>query len=778
MRLLDKFKYAFIDFIIKSPKKTLLFYFLATTLLSLGIPFLKADFSYKVWYNDNDPMVVLYREFEKNFGNDDNVIVGIYDEKGIFTPRTVKLIQGLSDELYHVSDIIRVDSVLNFYDIQANGDEIDIEPILDEEAIENTSNAELREARSTALANDILIGSFINPDATFAIISAQVRPAHDTPPDYTKITAQVEDLLKRQRELNPDVEFVVTGPVIMTDAFRAITIKDMAFLIPLLYGIFTLILLYLFRSVSGVVLPYVTITFSTLMMLGTMGILGLTLNTLSSATPTILLTVALADAIHVITVYHLAKRKRLSPEAALRTSLEKNFYPTLLTTVTTALGFLSFFDAKIRPVSEMGVAVGFGAAYAWIATYALLGPMLRLFPGKISEMPPVSEDADARDTVPNSRSFHFASLVSKHAKAILVVSAIFGFLGIYSSRNLIVNMDPVEQFPKDHPMTQAYNIIEEQLGYIGTVEILIQAPEAESAKDPKFLGKVEEFEKWLRSKDHIKSTLSINDYLKKINRAFNNGNQEFYRLPPTSEHVAQELFFYSMGLPPEKPIENRINASRDAVRITVNWTIRSSKESNEEFERIQIKAKELGLNAKVTGKTPLFHDLTPYVVTTFVTSLSIALVTITIALSVILQSFRLGLFAMIPSVLPLMIGGGLFAFSGYHIDMGTVLVASVCLGIAVDDSVHFMFAYRRLIQEKTFKQTLATIIENVYPSLFNTTLLLVLGFSSFVFGTYIPNAKFGVSVAGILIIALVCDFIVLPALLAVFDKKKPLDKAA
>ena len=321
----------------------------------------------------------------------------------------------------------------------------------------------------------------------------------------------------------------------------------------------------------------------------------------------------------------------------------------------------------------------------------------------------------------------------------------------------------------------AYEKIEEKLGFVGSLEIMIKASPGESAKDPVFLKKVELLEDWLESRPYVESTLSINNYLKQINQTFNGGDKHFYTIPPSSEHVAQELLFYSMGLPPEQPIENRINSQRDAVRVTAKWKLKDSLSSNDKIALIKKKIKELGLNGEVTGKTPLFHDLTPYIVEAFTHSFSIAVVTITLALWLIFQSLRLSVFAMIPSLLPLAIGAGLYAVSGNQVDMGTVLVASVCLGIAVDDSVHFLFAYRNLIAGRSLRDTLAEIIENVYPSLFNTTLLLALGFSVLMLGDYVPNAKFGASVSVVLVIALLSDFLVLPAILAIIHKEKGRD---
>ncbi|MEX1099419.1 MAG: MMPL family transporter, partial [Bacteriovoracaceae bacterium] len=449
----NRFQEFCVSFIMNSPGKTLGAFFFFTIALGLGITQLKTDFTYKVWYNDNDPLMNLYQEFEKNFGNDDSVIVGVYSKDGIFTKESFQLIDELTNDLYQVDNITRVDSILNFHDIKASGDEIDIQPLVPEGSIEELSRQDLQNIKLRALNIEILQGSLVNKAGDFAIINAQVRPAHDNPPDYQKMTERVDAVLNKYKNKSPQIQLMATGPVILTDAFRSITLSDMALLGPVLYGIFTLILIFLYRRVSGVLLPYAAITFCSVMMLGTMGFLGLSINTLTAAAPTILMTVALADAIHILTVYYLAKRNNFTSDQALKRTLNKNFYPTLLTTITTALGFLSFFDAKVKPVAELGVAVGIGAVYAWFSAYALLGPLLAYLPRfekKSEEAVSKHPMGVEREIIPAQRSYKFADWILKHKILILVCAFLSGLGGLYFAKNLVVNMDPTEQFPAGH----------------------------------------------------------------------------------------------------------------------------------------------------------------------------------------------------------------------------------------------------------------------------------------------------------------------------------------
>lgn len=376
---------------------------------------------------------------------------------------------------------------------------------------------------------------------------------------------------------------------------------------------------------------------------------------------------------------------------------------------------------------------------------------------------------------------NFIQNIQKNPKRYLLISLLLFLITAFittlialliGAKYLVVNLDPYTQFPYDYKFNQDIRKIEQHMGPSDNIDFMIYADKGNNVRDPKFLKKIEKFEKWLNAQDYISSTFSINDIIKDINKTLNGNSKKSYTIPDSKEEIGQELLFYSMGLPPGRDLNNRMSMNNDAIHLVANWSIHASREANQKMEIIRKKALELGINMKITGKVPLFHDLTPYVVTSFLESFILAFILITSILIIVLKSWRLGFLALIPNLFPLIIGAAIYGLSGEYVDMASVLIASVCLGIAVDDSIHFLFEYKKY-RELNYSptHTIKLIFTNTVPSLVNTTLIIVFGFGSFYFAHYVPNAKFGVMVAIILTIALLADLILLPAILMLNEKE-------
>jgi predicted RND superfamily exporter protein len=761
-----------IDYIQNHPKRCLLFSLIGFLLLAPGLALLTEDYSYRVWYDDSDPLLKTYDEYERKFGNDDSVFLAIHNPKGLYNPESLKKIYHLTEDLWKVDYIMRVDSLTNFDQVTAIGDDIDVRPMVDEDDLENLNQDFIDKLRKNIESNKLTDNFFIGRDGTTAVIRAHVQPSFKVMPDNEVITTQARALAKKYADENHKIH--VAGTAVLTHMYKEITNEDVSRLVPLLYLIFTVLLYLIYRRKSGVLLPYLIITISIGMMMGTLGYIGEPLNAISSIAPNILLTVAIADAVHILTVYYFGIKRGFNNHQAVNYTLTKNFYPTLLTSITTSVGFFSFLPAKIHAIAVMGLAVGIGVIYAWLLTYFMLGPILQL-------LPYVKKEVGHEDTVEHeAEHIEVSDTIKRRIENLYkvrwpVIGATFvvALVCLYLFQFLVVNMDPFTQFKKDHPLIVANDIITDHIGPTPVMEIMINSGKEDGAKEPAFLKKVDELQQWLQTQDYIVKTMSINDIIRELNQKLHNNDPQYYVIPDSKEAIGQELFFYTLGLPPGRELNNRITLKNDSIRLTATWNIHNSNEANKKIAEIYAKFKEMGLDAQITGKMPLFHDLTPYVVSTFVKSFRIALIAITIILILVLGSIKLGILALIPNLFPLLVGSAIYSVMQADVDIASVLIASVSLGIAVDDSIHFLFEYQKYRKlGHDINETFGIIMTNTFPSLFNTTLLIVIGFGSFVLANYIPNAKFGAMVAIILVIALFADFVILPAILMVTDKGK------
>ncbi|MAZ49044.1 MAG: hypothetical protein CME65_10800 [Halobacteriovoraceae bacterium] len=754
---MSNFKNKLIEWIIQKPYKVLLGNIFFLTLFLPGFTLITSDFSYRAWYSDGDRLLQQYDLFESKFGNDDSLIIGIEHQSSVLNPKTLKKIDQIVNDLWKIKKIIRVDAITNFDHLSSDEEEIVILPLVDTDNLENFNKRDFL----SKISGDKLVESYlVSKDEKLTVIRINLRPIFKQSISNKETISEVKEVISRHQDSEHNI--FLTGNGTFIELLREITFSDMSLLIPLVGILFTLLLFLIFKDFKAVLLTIVTIFTSNIIMGGSAGFLGQALNTISSASPVILLTVAVADTVHILTVYFYGLKQKMSHVDALKYSLDKNFIPTLLTSITTAIGFFSFSGSLIKSLSHMGIQIGIGVIAAWICTYGILGPLMRLFgdKGHLHQKKKHSSHSFAKI---------YINFLYRYKRSISLFSLFLFCACFYGIRYLEINLDPHVQFPHEHVFSKSMRIFKRHFPSTTQAEIMIPT---ENAKDPLFLAKVDKLQNWLEAKDYIHSTISINDIIKKVNHVVFLDPPN--TLPDNEDRIGQGLLFYTLGLPPGRDLNNRLSLSNDAVRITINWELIKTKDVMDHMTLIKDKAVELGLTtAFVTGKTPLFHSITPYVVESFIESFAIALFMITIILILVLKSVTLGLLALIPNLYPLAISAGLFAFSGEYIDVATVLVASICLSIAVDDSIHFLVEFRKSKDlGLSTHNALEKVFANTAPSLINTTTLIAIGFGALCLADYLPNVKFGFLTSLTLIIALIADLFILPAILIWLDQAK------
>ncbi|MCB9091825.1 MAG: MMPL family transporter [Halobacteriovoraceae bacterium] len=770
------FKAKVIHFLESHPYKIGVAALLLFACLLPGIQYIVSDYTYKVWYNDEDPLMKRFKVFESKFGNDDGIAIGIEAPEGIFDRDVLQAIRDITEELWSVKHIIRVDSLTNHIAVYSENDEIESLPLVPDE-IENLGDNQLQQMQKKALDDPMLKDFVLSKDGRYTIIDAKIVPSSAYVPDNTLIMKEVLEKIKKF-EGKEKYHLFYSGSVPLSYSFRDASERDLSFIFPMILVALSVILYFIFRTVTGFLYPMIIVGTTIGSTLGVFGYFGFTLNSLSSVIPTIILTVALADTIHILTSFNLAQKKGYDKASSIHYSLDKNFYPTLLTSFTTFIGFISFSKSEIEVIAELGLSVGIGVILAWLYSYSIMVSLLFLRPVKAGGKRDLdlkslehTFEVDSQNTSKERRFLHF--LTNSKFKVVLV-TAFLGVVGTYYCSQLKVNMNPYDQFHENHFIVRAKNKIVEYLGGSGVVEIKInQSEENKNVKDPLFLQRVQEFQNWLEGDPHIFKTVSIVDIVKNINKVFHNNQQDFFIIPESQKAIAENIFFYTLGLPQGKELTNRISLDEKSIRITGLWSVEDSTTALHKISEIENQAKKFHLDAKVTGKLPLFHELTPKIVGTFLNSFLFAFICITLTLIISLKSLKLGLLALIPNILPLILGGALYYLAGQHVDIGSVIIASVCLGIAVDDSIHLLFEYQKHRRRgiDTIK-SLGIIVHNTFPALFFTTFILNVGFGMIVFSDYVPNVKFGIMVSIILFMALIADFIVLPIILLFLDKNR------
>lgn len=755
----------FADWISDHPKRSFALGLAIVAFFAAGLPRIIPDFSYRIWFQESNPKLKLFDAFERRFGSDEVSVVVIHSPSGIFDAESIGLIRDMTDDFWKAPEVIRVDSLTNFNWVHGEGDEIIVEPLIPPATGDRARELtlELLEGRKkVALEHPTINGYLINKEADTAILFARLKPALGTTPNYENVILNTREILKKY-EGRGDHTFYLTGSPALNFAFKESSQQDMKRLIPFVLLLIIASLWLSLRRVGGLVITLVIIAFTIFATMGFSGWAGVKLNNMTAIVPQFMIAIAISVAIHLMVQYYSALRRGMPKREAIRHSAQMNFKATLLTTITTMVGFFSFATAPIPPIMEMGLLSGVGTAFSWVITYLIGLPLLLALPTK-----PGSGASETTAHAPSPLSARFAEWVHDYRKPIVIFSSAMGLAGILLSLQIPINSDPFKYFSEKYPMTIATNFVEKKVGGAMGAEIVIDSGTPEGIKDPDFLQRVEKLQLWLDALPFVSKTVSIINILKDVNQTLNGGLKENYRLSDSRDAVAQQIFLYSMSLPQGMDLNDRMSVQNDAIRLTAMWTIHDSETVLKTIDEIESKARDLGLNAHVTGKAPLYQSNNELVVWSFLTSIAIAIFVIAGILIYGLKSFRLGLLSVVPNTLPLFIGGGFIHLMGQPLDIGTMIVGSVCLGIAVDDTIHFLTHYQEAIHKGADTKTaIARTYAASGRAMILTTLTLMAAFGTFIFATFVPNQNFGMFVAMILGTALLFDLIFLPALLLV-----------
>lgn len=750
--------YRIASFLLDNPKKSILVGLLFLGALIPGLAKLQSDFSYRIWFRETDPLLAEFDQFERQFGNDEMVAVIVSSPSGIFDTDSVKLLQELTRDFWQVAEVIRVDSLANYNWTHSVEGTLMVEPLFDDQ-VEFTQEM-IDQRKQVALNHHVIPGYLVSKDGTVAVSFLQLKPAIGGTPKFEEVIASTRATLAKY-EGRSDHTFYITGPSAISNTFKEVTQADLTLMVPILIGAIVLFLLVFFRRLSGIAIPLFVIITSIFATLGFAGWAGIKFNNLTAIVPNILIAVSIADAVHILVTYFQFRGFGMERYDAAHATMVKNLLPTFLTSASTAIGFFSFAMGDIMPIVYMGILAGIGTMVAWVVTIFIVTPILPYVPGSLK----VSDrDHDHRDAHP--LMVRYTTWLSNNSRSMIVAFILITIASAYIASRNEVNSDPLKYFAKDVHTRIANEFAEEHIGGMQAIEIVLDSGVEDGIKNPEFLARAEQFDNWLKTLPHITKTVSIIDIIKESNRSLNDDDEAAYIIPPDQGMIAEELFLYTMSLPQGMDLNNRMTLDNRKMRLSAMSNEHQSRTMLIEIAKIEAKGKELGLNAQVTGKMPLYQEMNPYVVSGFTKSIIMALLLVSLLMFWACRDWKLGLISMIPNVVPLVIGGAIMYGLGKPLDIGTVLVTSTCLGIAVDDTIHFLANYtrwRRLGIDTT--TAVAHVLTHTGPALVITTLVLVAGFGTFAFSEFVPNINFGILTAIVLTTALIADLTLLPAIL-------------
>ena len=715
---------------------------------------------YKVFFEADNPQRLAYENMQNRFTKNESVSIVIAAKEGdIFTLETLALIKELSDASWQVPLSTRVDSITNFQHTYALDGDMIVEDLLLEADWLDQEHLELM--RKVSLNEPDLVNKLISQDGRVTMININILlPDGDQTLVIRDVSKHVRNMIAPFEASHPNLRFELSGIVIMTDAMFLAAMKDATTLFPLMFVLISVMIAVLMRSAWATVATLVIIVTSISATMGIGGWAGMFINIATVNVPIIIMTLAIADSVHVISSMRFYMQKGDDKATAISNSLALNTGPIVMTSVTTAIGFLTMNFAEVPILSDLGNLVAIGVVIACLFSLLLLPAILLLLPISFAVQDQHAQ-ADKWASVSN--------FTIKFSRPILVFGALLIGLSVFLASKNVLNDIAIEYFNKSNEFRQAADFQQDNLSGLTNIDFAIYSGIENEINNPEYLSLIEDFTAWLHTQPEVDHVLSYTNTIKRLSKNFNDDDPSFERIPERRDLAAQYLLLYEMSLPFGLDTNNQIDLQKSAIRVMVTtknlgssdltgFEDRAKAWINQRSPNYQVDAASLPLIFAHIGKANMKGMIQGSV---------LALVLISALLFVALKSLKLGLISLIPNLMPALLGFAIWALISAEISMALSVVMTMTLGIVVDDTVHFLSKYQKAINNgASANEAILFAFNNVGNALLITTIVLASGFSVLAFSNFAINSDMGTLTAIIIVLALIVDLFLLPAMLA------------
>ncbi len=515
---------------------------------------------YDIFFNDNNVQLKAFEEIEATFTKSDNLVIVMAPSQGdIFQPPFLGLIQKITEDAWQIPYSTRVDSLANYQHTEAFEDDLLVEDLLlDEYPLDQ---ARIDKVKQIAMSEPVLLHSLVSEKGDVTVVNVTLKlPEIDETAEVQEVIQHVHQLVDKYQSQYSDVEFHLAGIVAMNSAFMESAQADSSTLVPTMLLVVLVFLTLMLRSFFAVLATLLIIIFSVTATMGLSGWAGMFLSTATVNIPTLVMTLAVADCVHVIATMRYNLQQGHSKAYAIDQSVSINYMPILITSVTTAIGFLMMNVSDSPILRDFGNLAALGVMIACFLSLTLLPALLKWLPMSVKP---------DQQTTSNRFIDGLGDLVIKYRNALLPLSVVV----IVVSAGLIplnkVNDESVKYFDTRNDFRQAADFMEERISGMSNINIVVKSNESQGIADPAFLNTVGEFTKWLRDQPETDHVASLSDVYKRLNKNMHGDQPGYYLLPQDRELAAQYLLMYEMSLPYGLDLNNQVNIDKSSVRMVV-----------------------------------------------------------------------------------------------------------------------------------------------------------------------------------------------------------------
>jgi predicted RND superfamily exporter protein/CRP-like cAMP-binding protein len=705
---------------------------------------------------DEDPARDFYEHVRDLFGNDETLLLAVRHPDGIFQPEMLASLKRTTAALERVSGVRAVMSLANTPNILSVEGDLVIEPLYDEPP---RTSAEIERVRRELRANPILSKSLVSADGKTTSIVGYLLDMSEIELMASGVDDQFVETARR--EFGPDVDIWLSGGAHIKAQTQRMLLQDLATVFPIIGVVLMGIAFLSFRSLRGVAIPMLGLGLAIVWAIGLATFFLPDLNLVTTSAPAILLGVGFAYSIHVVSSYYEVIGEAGSPEGgAAGEALRRMALPTFLTCLTTGVGFLSLATSPIRAIQEFGLLCGVGV-------FCLLGSTLTFGPALLhlmtEKLPRSRAERSGEDWIDRTLT-RLGKFDVEYRYWILAGGALLAVASVASIPMIEISTNVIENFPADSRIRQSIDAINAEMGAADRLYVVLEADETDAFKQPDNLRAIEALQQWLEEQPEVGGTSSITDHVKLLYRGFNDNDPDFFAVPDSKRLVSQLLLFGA-----NDEIKRLVNSQYDIASIPVQVNIFNSSDIVGFSSRVDHRLEDLptGTRGRVTGLSVLVARTNDDIALGQSLSLLTAFAVIYAILALLFLSFRVGLLALIPNALPVAIYFGVLGWTDITLNVVTGLVASLVLGIAVDDTIHFLARFNALARANADpKEGVRRALLEVGRPVTYTTAALCAGFLVITASSLQQQVEFGALSAFTLAVAWGVDVVFTPALAA------------
>jgi predicted RND superfamily exporter protein len=733
--------------------------------------------NYRVFFSEDNPQLLAFEALENTYVKNDNVLFVVAPRDGnAFARHTLAAVEYLTERAWQIPYSTRVDSVGNFQHTSAVGDDLLVRDLVEGAARLDADG--LASVRDVALGEPLLLDRLVSAREHVTGVNVTVQlPGLDETAEIPAVAGAVRALAAEVETRFPGHRVYLTGMVMMNNAFSESSILDMKTLVPVSFLVMALALLALTRGFAGTAATLLVVLLTIVFAMGAGGWVGFPITPPSATAPTIILTVTIANCVHVLVTYLQRMGEGDDRNTALVESLRVNLQPVFLASLTTAFGFLSMNFSEVPPFRHLGTFVAFGVGAAFVLSVTFLPALVSLLPSRVP----------ARRAAGDRLMSAAGEFVVRRRRVLLWAGVAVTVALVASVPRNELNDVFVNYFDESVEFRSHADFTVDNLTGLYHLEYSLHAGESGGISEPGFLADLAEFVTWFRAQPEVIHVNAVSDVFARLNRNMHGDDPAWHRLPESRELAAQYLLLYEMSLPYGLDLNNQLDVDKSSTRVTVTTRTLSSNEVIALDRRaqawLQANARSVA-SADGSGTTLMFANIGQRNIRSMLIGTSAALAGISLVLVFALRSLRLGLVSLIPNLVPGAMGFGLWGLLVGEVGLSLSVVTSMTLGIVVDDTVHFLSKYQRARRELGYGATdsVRYAFATVGRALVITSVVLVAGFLVLSLSSFELNSGMGLLTAIVIGFALLADLLLLPPLLmkmeGTLDESNVADAAA